>query len=405
MEYRKYHKTDFKNSTIKTNYMYSQHGLVKAYFKKTSKNLFIEKVFNITYFAIFIISNVVRAKNLEFKWIISNFFLSSNLKDQLEYQQYFQCSFLHFFLRSTYLTILLFCFCQCLLSINLDEILQNIFTITGKTAYCASPEEVFFLKMDDFLGHIITYNPYSPAFLNWANTWTWAHSQSLCNEGYTYFYKLPATHEIYSGHVVDQETHLEKCLKRVALYPGTLHIECENHIWVIKKAQQLFMQLSIAEDNYITSIPFARYPNDNFNCVLDHHLNGLVLKGSPFGTWAFYQDLQLQEHRFINVNKSLHWYNEFSLAKFYMQLDMEGDRILGYEPKTVCLYTYDIPNEPRDNLLPARGVPAGVRLQDHDPDRYAALAPPEPFDDAHRVEHIANRLATRLVQKILSELP
>lgn len=122
------------------------------------------------------------------------------------------------------------------------------------------------------------------------------------------------------------------------------------------------------------------------------------MKGSPFGTWASDQDLQLQEHRFINVNKSLHWYNQFSLAKFYIQLDMEGDIILGHQPQTVYLYTYDIPNEPQHNLLPARGVPAGIRLQDHDPDRYAALAPAEPFDDAHRVEHIA----TRLVQKILS---
>jgi len=133
MNNKQYHKPYLRNSIIKTNYIYSEHRFVETYFKQTSQDLFIKNLLNTTYLTIFIISAILRVKTLQFKLIISNFFLSSNLKDQIEYQQYFQSSFFHFFLRWTYFTILFFCFSQCLLSINFHEILQIIFTITGKT--------------------------------------------------------------------------------------------------------------------------------------------------------------------------------------------------------------------------------------------------------------------------------
>lgn len=276
-----------------------------------------------------------------------------------------------------------------------------MFSLLGKTAHCSTAEDMYFLKLRNWLDYREQFNPLSNSFLTWMNTHVWSQSQHLTNQGFTLFYKIPATHELYAPQG-QQDPALEQALARVDLDPRTRKVESDDYIWIINKAKHLFLELSEAEDNFIKSNPYAGNPYSNYSCVLNWHLNGiLVLKGSPVGSWAFYQDLELQYHRFMNVDKSLDWYREFSLTKFHMKLDAEADKILGFPPlRDNWLYTYDIPNDPHDNLLPAGGLPAGVRIPDHDQNHYAAAAPAEPWDDAHRVEHIADRL----VQKILSEL-
>merc|ERR1712166_718247 len=96
MNNKQYHKPYLRNSIIKTNYIYSEHRFVERYFKKTSEDLFIKNLLNTTYLTIFIISAILRVKTLQFKLIISNFFLSSNLKDQIE-SAIFSLAFFIFF--------------------------------------------------------------------------------------------------------------------------------------------------------------------------------------------------------------------------------------------------------------------------------------------------------------------